>query len=1062
MNLGYIENRHQFEALVQRLFEVDSRDRDSQFRGFRVVSAEMGGGDHGMDGFLPDGRVFQIYYSLGRAKTPIEVREQRKIRRTCKKIARLRQQVETTIGHPLAGLVFVLARHPDDSLYEYCRRTGDDLLPGVEVDILGADTVSNLLVKHWQAVRDLIPFAAVPDTDNIRKMLKAATQCLERGEAGFASDLASRVVEEALLAGDEALRLEGLCELGAASLQLGELESFASAVRDAWKCAVDTGADSRLRAMALRLVAELKLRAGRPRAAHAIGHRALRLSREANDRGGTAWSQCRLAWSALALGDIADAGLHAETWYEYRCHGDVVGEAAHKEVSSEIAFRLGNISEAANLMAAAAVLFHKANHRQAECTTTRRHAEMLASGGRLDEAIAVCRALATPSARHASSPESLSVELLLAELLLAQHRDDSVVSLCDSIRARAEAAGEPSISGRALLVLATIHFRASRYGRATDGAAAAYEAFATASLRSGQCEALQLLAVSRRAAGELLEAESAFRRLVALAEQPVGPLASAARHDLAALLAEVGQYDEALEVLSVFPSASSPMDGDLPRQAESNFGGEPESIRQFRDRILADGRVRPMILLEGLTLLLFEQHGVPTAAEPVSAPPRRMTPPPAVQPPEDIMTAIAQLRCAIESQRAARHALLSIVRVSEPLQAAGTSEAPNLWEANKRVLEMALSWSAAYPKAAAPILDFWGRGNFVRLALNHQHFRRGLKVTVEVSSVGQARQAIRCLALLADCLILIWKGELECKTVLFDAHVDYSGPGGWGYYVFAGDKSRPHEEAPWDWCPVLGVGSYLPDAVARFYLEEARPLVADGRLLLLPAPLVGCVTANHSLLDRLLADVMSASAVLRKGEGRSRDELVSIAFPYFPDAPLEDLAKMIKDEHESLVQMRLALLRLLDEAGVTGTELSRRARLRLSEEVGHGIELVRTRFERLARRMTRSDQFVPRSSRLAAQAVPLTGSEAFTTADPAANALQQLAEGAGLRRDPWYAFWKMEEQFGGQWEIGGPLLPSAGPPSVENVRPDAQREARQFYHWLHPPESGWATPYVAR
>ena len=156
MDFTFAKHGKVFEELVKRLFVAESRLENSDLSGFQPVSAELRG-DLGVDGFLPDGTVFQFYYASPGASTPMRARERRKITATCNKVAQRRGDVESTVGRPLKRLVFVLARDPDVDLIPFCSETVAKLLPRTRGEIWGEARLSNLVVIHRTAVADLLP-----------------------------------------------------------------------------------------------------------------------------------------------------------------------------------------------------------------------------------------------------------------------------------------------------------------------------------------------------------------------------------------------------------------------------------------------------------------------------------------------------------------------------------------------------------------------------------------------------------------------------------------------------------------------------------------------------------------------------------------------------------------------------------------------------------------------------------------------------------------------------------------------------------------------------------------
>lgn len=100
--------------------------------------------------------------------------------------------------------------------------------------------------------------------------------------------------------------------------------------------------------------------------------------------------------------------------------------------------------------------------------------------------------------------------------------------------------------------------------------------------------------------------------------------------------------------------------------------------------------------------------------------------------PSELLHQIQALRLEASQALQIRGQLLEIVRSVQPLSVAGTRGSASLHEAHREVLLPLLKWLDAWPDAAPGIIDFWGRGNFARLALDHRAFENALHITVEV------------------------------------------------------------------------------------------------------------------------------------------------------------------------------------------------------------------------------------------------------------------------------------------------------------------------------------------
>ena len=113
----------------------------------------------------------------------------------------------------------------------------------------------------------------------------------------------------------------------------------------------------------------------------------------------------------------------------------------------------------------------------------------------------------------------------------------------------------------------------------------------------------------------------------------------------------------------------------------------------------------------------------------------------------------------------------------------------------------------------------------------------------------------------------------------------------------------------------------LPRDVARFLASEALPLVRSGRLVVVPAPLVGCTQTAVGWTDSLLVDVFLGGVVeavrQHPAPDRAQDclrrivDLSAVSVPYIDGVSLPDLAKVLDETAEWTPPLRSLLLRAL-------------------------------------------------------------------------------------------------------------------------------------------------------
>lgn len=287
----------------------------------------------------------------------------------------------------------------------------------------------------------------------------------------------------------------------------------------------------------------------------------------------------------------------------------------------------------------------------------------------------------------------------------------------------------------------------------------------------------------------------------------------------------------------------------------------------------------------------------------------------------------------IQMHKMLREGLTSVINTSSPLAVARTESATSVQAANSILTNGVIRGWKEYPNAASAIYDFWGRGNFARAMLNMRAFPGALNITLEVHTVDEARQAIRLWALVADVLILIWKGPTVSSGVCFPAESSFLESGGGGYISMLLTEPPPiasevtgfgiwktMQTSPVRYPGVMAThASLLPPEVGRFLCEEAVHLISLGRLLLVPATGIGCIGIGHGPTESLFAEACNAIPAI-KGDAA---KFPASWMPYFHDIPLNALAHVVQEYDEPLRRLRMLLMRKTRQfrsSGVTGTE----------------------------------------------------------------------------------------------------------------------------------------------
>lgn len=233
---------------------------------------------------------------------------------------------------------------------------------------------------------------------------------------------------------------------------------------------------------------------------------------------------------------------------------------------------------------------------------------------------------------------------------------------------------------------------------------------------------------------------------------------------------------------------------------------------------------------------------------------------------------------------------------------------PSIEQANARAVQSLLGlWDeipTTYVGTAATVYDFWGRGNLARILRNAQTFRTAFNITLEVRTLEGLKQATRLWALYADLLLILWKGPTQDGKLL-DVLPDaiWNSPGGAGYIMSLAEKDRKGRHLYF----CIGHASRLPNDVIAFLMTEARPLLAAGRVVVVPATGVGCLHPGHGPLEQLFAESANAIPGLRSS-GRPNEVPIGL-MPYSPDVHFDVLADIVQEQQSDLRRLRRLLVR---------------------------------------------------------------------------------------------------------------------------------------------------------
>ncbi len=158
MRFSFISNGLVWQDFVSRLFVADRDRPGSPVVGFKTISAERLR-DYGLDGIEANstGTIFQMYLPMYESGEARHERVNKKLDDTVRKIKENEQEIEQIIGSPVHRLILVISENPDVKIRKHEQQI-DKAVP-YQLEIWGESEVSAMLSRHYDVVRDLLPFS---------------------------------------------------------------------------------------------------------------------------------------------------------------------------------------------------------------------------------------------------------------------------------------------------------------------------------------------------------------------------------------------------------------------------------------------------------------------------------------------------------------------------------------------------------------------------------------------------------------------------------------------------------------------------------------------------------------------------------------------------------------------------------------------------------------------------------------------------------------------------------------------------------------------------------------
>lgn len=217
-------------------------------------------------------------------------------------------------------------------------------------------------------------------------------------------------------------------------------------------------------------------------------------------------------------------------------------------------------------------------------------------------------------------------------------------------------------------------------------------------------------------------------------------------------------------------------------------------------------------------------------------------------------------------------------------------------------------------QANSEMFDIWGRGAFSRI-IAAIRVQPSNAIMVDPTTIDEIKLWSRIFCPFYDTVIVKWKGPLQ-EALAMIPMPDFIGPRGtFGGQGYMRTNSEIEKEG---YHVAVGWANMMPIEVSTFLATEAMPLIKSGRLVVLPASLIGCTQSNVGWTDNMLVDghmqgvatVVQKSSKYRELNQKTDSTIINLAdlsIPFIDNIPLGNLNTVLEDTAEWLKPMRKML-----------------------------------------------------------------------------------------------------------------------------------------------------------
>ena len=329
-------------------------------------------------------------------------------------------------------------------------------------------------------------------------------------------------------------------------------------------------------------------------------------------------------------------------------------------------------------------------------------------------------------------------------------------------------------------------------------------------------------------------------------------------------------------------------------------------------------------------------------------------------------------------------------------------------------------------------------------------------ICVDASSIDEITFMARVFCPLYDTVIVNWKGVIHPALGIVPMPDKLGPPGEFGGQGYIRTSDTLADK--YGWHAAMGWANFFPEEVSEFLAVEALPLVRSGRLVLLPAPLIGCTQSDVGWTDNLFVDWLLGGAVKSVGgpagtvgsvEGNLASRLLdlgAVSIPFIDGISLSDLDHILNDSGDWLPPLRQSIR---GSVGSSGLRFEQWDGLRpYMTDVREAFRQLDDRWRSLSKR--HSDQATWGVSTLEGAFSALERSDDMFGSDPITDQLRAIA-GANNDLGPWIPYWRLR-QAGGEINWTGNFDNKSTPPDELARMQGFTSSVSQG--WLYPGDGG--------